>query len=138
MEGQQLSASVATASATQSPPGSATQSPSPSASATLPASVDRALDLHTASQAITDLRNTLRINPLMDIIERALRPLSREELNGALVVLGPLSSYLQSQWVDGQEPAFDKKKLVKTIEELFEIAVETSLSHGYSSDEDSE
>lgn len=74
----------------------------------------------------------------MDTIERSLRTLSRVELTGALVVLGPLSSYLQSQWIDGQEPTFDKKRLVKTIEELLEIAVEVSIHNGYTTDEDSE
>lgn len=97
------------------------------------------MERHMAEQAITELRNTLRINPLMDMIERNLRILTREELCGALIVLGPLSSYLQGQCVEGQEPAFNKMKLVKTLEELSEIAMELSLHNGYDSDgEDSE
>ena len=118
--------------------------PSATPSASVPSqgghsSVDQAMERHMAEQAITELRNTLRINPLMDMIERNLRILTREELCGALIVLGPLSSYLQGQCVEGQEPAFNKMKLVKTLEELSEIAMELSLHNGYDSDgEDSE
>jgi hypothetical protein len=123
----------ASASATQSPPDSATQSPP-----TLSASVDRALELHSAAQALTELRNTLRINPLMDIIERGLRTMPREELYGAQFVLGSLALYLQGQCVESQEPAFSKTKLVKTLEELFEIATEISINNGCDTDSDSE
>jgi hypothetical protein len=81
----------------------------------------------------------MRIVLLQEMIERNLRVMNQEELRGAMYVLGPLSAYLLSKCTEGQEPAFNKVALVKTVEDLLEVAVEIDVNNGYATDgEDSE
>ena len=101
---------------------------------TLPASVDQVLDLHTAAQMLLSMREQVRIVPLQDAIERNIRVMNPDELRGALYVLAPLSAYLLGQCVEGREPAFNKTSLVKTLEELLEIALEVDIHNGYATE----
>ena len=102
--------------------------------ATLPASVDQVLDLHTAAQILLSMREQVRIVPLQNAIERNIRVMNPDELRGALYVLAPLSAYLLGQCVEGREPAFNKTSLVKTLEELLEIALEVDIHNGYATE----
>jgi hypothetical protein len=139
----------------QSPAASATQSPASEmgqeeesqwegqdrqeeGESTLPASVDQVLDLHTAVQTLASMREQVRIVPLQDAIERNIRVMNLDELRGALYVLAPLSAYLLGQCVEGREPAFNKTSLVKTLEELLEIALEVDIHNGYATGGESE
>lgn len=63
---------------------------------------------------------------LMAMLEDNLRQMNRAELRGALLILGPLTAYLDRIYFEEQQ-AFDRKSLVKTIEELFEIAMEVDI-----------
>jgi hypothetical protein len=80
----------------------------------------------------------IRMWDLLHMLEHNLRQMSREELQGALLVLGPLSAYLNRIHFE-QRREMNQKSFVKTIEELFEIGMEIDIHGGFvSSGEDSE
>lgn len=70
----------------------------------------------------------IRMWDLLNILDDKLRRMNNEELYGALQILGPLSAYLNRIYFEEQTD-FNRRSLVKTIEELFEIGMEID-SHG--------
>jgi hypothetical protein len=68
----------------------------------------------------------IRMYDLMAMLEDNLRQMNQAELRGALLILGPMTAYLDRIYFEEQR-AFDRKSLVKTIEELFEIGMEVSI-----------
>jgi hypothetical protein len=81
----------------------------------------------------------LRMWNLLRTLEHNLRHMNRQELQGALLILAPLHVYLNRIYFEEQKD-FNRRSLVKTIEELFEIGMEIDIHGGFvSSDgEDSE
>lgn len=71
----------------------------------------------------------IRMYDLMAMLEDNLRQMNQAELRGALLILGPMTAYLDRIYFEEQQ-AFDRKSLVKTIEELFEIAMEVDIHRG--------
>ncbi len=69
---------------------------------------------------------TIRMYDLMAMLEDNLRQMNRAELRGALLILGPMTAYLNHIYFEKRD-AFDRKSLVKTIEELFEIGMEVDI-----------
>jgi len=66
---------------------------------------------------------SIRMYGIQARVEDMMREMSKEELHGAHMVLGVLSARLGKIWFEDRIP-FDRKALVKTIEELFEISWE--------------
>ncbi len=68
----------------------------------------------------------IRMYDLLAMLDDNLRQMNRAELRGALLILGPMTAYLDHIYFE-QHQAFDRKSLVKTIEEAFEIAMEEDI-----------
>jgi hypothetical protein len=66
---------------------------------------------------------SIRMYGIQARVEDMMREMSKEELLGAHMVLSVLSARLGKIWFEDRIP-FDRKALVKTIEELFEISCE--------------
>jgi len=67
--------------------------------------------------------NSIRMYGIQARIEDMMRSMSKDELHGAHMVLSVLSHRLCKMFFD-QHIAFDRRALVKTIEELWEISCE--------------
>jgi hypothetical protein len=82
--------------------------------------------LHSIAQQLLNETPAIRMWELLHRVEDNLRSMSREELRGALLVLGPMSAYLNRIYFE-EHTEFSRKSLVKTVDELFEIAIETEI-----------
>lgn len=69
------------------------------------------------------MSNTIRIHPLLARGETVLQGLSSEQLQGAELILASLSDVMNDLWFT-QHIEYDRKALVKTLQELWEISVE--------------
>jgi hypothetical protein len=76
----------------------------------------------------------IRMWDLLHMLEHNLRQMSREELQGALLVLGPLTAYLNRIHFE-ERREMNQKSFVKTIEELFEIGMEIDIHSTFGSNQ---
>jgi hypothetical protein len=79
----------------------------------------------------------LRMWTLLHQLDNALQTMQGDELRGALMVLGPLCAYLNRIYFE-EKRDFNRKSLVKTIEEAYEIAMQAYIQESSSDGEDSE
>lgn len=82
--------------------------------------------LNSIAQQLLNETPAIRMWELLHRVEDNLHGMSREELRGALLVLGPMSAYLNRIYFE-EQTEFSRKSLVKTVDELFEIAMETEI-----------
>lgn len=69
------------------------------------------------------MSDTIRIYPLLIRGDYLLQGLSGEQLKGAEVILSCISNVMNDLWFT-QHIEYDRKALVKTLEELWEISIE--------------
>ena len=93
--------------------------------------------LHSIAQQLLNETPAIRMWELLHKVEDNLHGMSRDELRGALLVLGPMREYLNRIYFE-EQTEFSRKSLVKTVEELFEIAMEVEIHRGQEGEGQSE
>jgi len=94
----------------------------------MPYTTEELAQLSDASRAAHNLQDvgSIRMYGIQAIVEDEMHNMSKEELLGAHKVLGVLTSRLNKIYFNDRVE-FDRKALVKTIEELWEISCEIKM-----------